>query len=98
MTEPVLTLKMLEDALKQMDEIVCPAVTLESIPFLAMRLQTEWEMGVAAGRLKPEDLEPWTRAKMAEVFGADYVRPERIPIYPPIGPSERERGKWRRRR
>jgi len=93
----VLTLVNLDAALAQLGQPVRHYVSYGSVEFLAQRLYAEACAAVADGSLKQEDMLEWTRGKLKEVFGTEYVKPERIPITQPLGQTERERGKWKRR-
>ena len=93
-----LTFSALSAAITKVDEQRYPSVSLASIDMLCLRLAAEFEKGLADGTLKEEDLAPWTRRKMAEAFGTEPIETERIPIPRPLEQTERERGKWKRRR
>ena len=98
MTDGTLTLEMLDAAIEKMRQPCRPWVSYASLGYLGLRLAMEWDAGVANGTYKPEDWEAWVQVKFAALFGESVPQTERIPIYRPLGQTERERGKWKRRR
>ena len=98
MTDGTLTLEMLDAAIGEMRQSGRPSVSYDSLGYLALRMALEWDAGIAAGTLNPEDREAWAQVKFAALFGESVPQTERIPIPRPLEQTERERGKWKRRR
>jgi len=97
MTDAPLTGELLDAALEKMQHPLTHIVSYGSLDYLALRLEAEWNAGVADGSLKPEDLVSWANARLVDVFGVAIPQTERIPIAQPLGQTEKERGKWKRR-
>ena len=97
MTDGTLTPELLGAAIEKMKASTVPYVPYTSLDVLADRLFAESAALLAAGSLTLDGLPAWARAKLADVFGVAIPQTERIPIAQPLGQTERERGKWKRR-